>query len=279
MNFYLVIPAHNEEAYLSQTLQSITEQTLLPKKVVVVNDNSTDRTQEIIDTFTHRYPYITSVMSTSEGGHAPGSKVVHAFYKGFETTDENFDVICKFDADLIFPVDYLQKISEEFLRNKNCGIAGGFCYIQKKENWVVEGLTNKDHVRGALKAYRKECFVQIGQLKKTMGWDTVDELLAIYHGWEVCTLPSLHVKHLKPTGATYSRASGSKQGQAFKKMRYGCTLTLIASSKLGWKKRSFSYVWNCLRGYFSIKNEYIVSREEGIFIRKLRWKNIKRRFF
>ncbi len=279
MNCYIVIPAHNEEAYLSQTLQSLTEQTLLPKRIVVVNDNSTDRTQEIIDTFTQRFPFITSVMSASEGEHAPGSKVVQAFYKGFETLDSNFDVICKYDADLIFPKDYLQKISEEFLRNKNCGIAGGFCYIQKKGNWVLEGLTNKDHIRGALKAYKKECFVQIGQLKKSMGWDTVDELLAMYHGWDVCTLSSLQVKHLKPTGATYSTASGLKQGQAFKKMRYQFTLTLIASLKLGWKKRSFPYFWNCLRGYFSLKNEYIVSRDEGIFIRKLRWKNIKRKFF
>ena len=187
MNFYIVIPAHNEEAYLSQTLQSLTEQTLLPKKIVVVNDNSTDGTQETIDSFTSRYPYITSVLSYSEGGHVPGSKVIHAFYRGFETLDHEFDVICKFDADLIFPKDYLQKISEIFLRNKNCGIAGGFCFIEKNGDWVLENLTNKDHIRGALKAYRNECFLAIDGLKKTMGWDTVDELLANYHGWEVCT--------------------------------------------------------------------------------------------
>jgi hypothetical protein len=30
---------------------------------------------------------------------------------------------------------------------------------------------------GALKAYRKETFKEIGGLKAQMGWDTVDELL------------------------------------------------------------------------------------------------------
>jgi len=70
-----------------------------------------------------------------------------------------------------------------------------------------------------------------------------------------------------------------KQGQAFKKMRYGFWLTLIASLKLAWKKNSFGYFWSCLQGYFSIKNDYIVSVEEGKFIRDLRWKNIRKKFF
>jgi len=278
LNIYIVIPAHNEEAFLAKTLRSLCEQTVLPKKLVVVNDNSTDETQNIIDTFALEHTFITGVSGISESKHLPGAKVVEAFYKGMETVDENFDVICKFDADLVFPEDYLQKISEVFIQNKNCGIAGGHCYIQKNENWVIEGLTNKDHIRGALKAYRKACFSQIGGLKRTMGWDTVDELLTQYHGWEVCTLDNLHVKHLKPTGATYDGIAGMKQGQAFKKMRYGFLLTVIASVKLGWKKRSLAYVWNCLRGYFSIKNDYIVTPSEGKFIRKLRWNKIRKKF-
>lgn len=279
MNIYIVIPAHNEEEYLTQTLQSLTEQTMLPKKVIIVNDNSTDGTQNIIDTFSSKYSFITSVVHTSEEEHGPGSKIIRAFYKGLASLDDNYDVICKFDADLIFPKDYLQRISEIFLHNKNCGMSGGFCFIKKKHEWVLEDLTNKDHIRGALKTYRKECFTQIGGLKKSIGWDTVDELLARFHGWEIKTDTSLHVKHLRPTGATYNRASRIKQGQAFKKMRYGFWLTLIASLKLAWKKKSFGYFWSCLQGYFSIKNEYIVSVAEGEFIRDLRWKNIRKKFF
>jgi len=279
MNIYIVIPAYNEESFLERTLQSLTEQTMLPKKVVIVNDNSTDGTQNIIDSFSSKYPFIISVVHTSEEEHSPGSKIIRAFYKGQSFLDNNYDVICKFDADLIFPKDYLQQISEVFLQNKNCGMVGGYCFIKKKDKWVLEALTNKDHIRGALKSYRKECFSQIGGLKKSIGWDTVDELLARYHGWEICTVESLHVKHLKPTGASYSRASRRMQGQAFKKMRYGFWLTSIASMKLAWKKKSIGYFWNCIQGYFSIKNEYIVSKEEGKFIRDLRWKNIRKKFF
>ncbi|MEL6810031.1 MAG: glycosyltransferase family 2 protein [Bacteroidota bacterium] len=279
MNFYIVIPAHNEETFLAKTLESLVTQSLLPKQVVVVNDNSTDGTQQIIDSFAHQYPFVSGITITSEGIHAPGSKVINAFYKGFDGLDGRFDVICKFDADLIFPKNYLKTLAEIFRENEKVGMVGGFCYIQKNGQWELENLTNKDHIRGALKAYRKECFHQIEGLKKAMGWDTVDELLAQFHGWRIYTDTSLKVKHLKATGATYTQGSGQKQGQAFKKMRYGFWLTLIASIKLAVKKGSFGYFWNCLKGYFGKIDDYLVTEEEGKFIRKLRWRKIRNKLF
>ena len=106
----------------------------------------------------------------------------------------------------------------------------------------------------------------------------MDELLARYHGWKVKTDTSLHVKHLKPTGKVYSKASKYKQGEAFYKMRYGFWLTLIASAKLAFKKKSFSFFIDSMRGYFKAKKsnlEYLLSEEEGKFVRKLRWKKIR----
>ena len=265
--------------FLEQTLSSLVTQSLPPKKIIVVNDNSRDGTQEIIDNFTEEYPFVSGIKTNSSDQHLPGSKIINAFYAGFEQLDTEYDIICKFDADLIFPENYLESLSTLFTKNPECGIAGGFCAIQQRKAWKLENLTSRDHVRGALKAYRKACFKQIGGLRKSMGWDTVDELLARYHGWEVCTDESLHVKHLKPTAASYSEKAGLKQGEAFKKMRYGFILTLIASAKLALKKKSFSYFLKCINGYFSSDGGYIVTREEGKYIRQYRWKGIRRKFF
>ncbi len=107
MNFDIVIPAHNEEDYIGVTLKSLVEQTLLPKKIVVVNDNSTDKTAEVIAEFTSQFSWITSFDISSSSDHLPGTKVINAFYKGLEILDDNYDIICKFDADLIFPNNYL----------------------------------------------------------------------------------------------------------------------------------------------------------------------------
>lgn len=282
MNFYIIIPAHNEEAYIGKTLQSLIQQTKSPKQVVVVNDNSTDNTQSIAEDYATKYPWISVINSKSSNKHIPGSKIVNAFYKGLESLDGNYDVICKFDADLIFPKNYLEVLSCHFHTNNKLGMASGFCYIEKKGDWVLENLTNIDHIRGALKAYRKDCFNQIGKLKRSMGWDTVDELLAKYYGWEILTDESLHVKHLKPTGNSYNKDSKYLQGEAMYKMRYGFMITLISALKLALKKKSLRLFKDYISGYFKAKShdiDFLVSEEEGIFIRNLRWKGVLKKFY
>jgi glycosyltransferase involved in cell wall biosynthesis len=83
MNYYIVIPAHNEEAFISLTLQSLISQTHLPSKVVVVNDNSTDKTAEIVLAFAKDNPFISLVEKTSSAIHLPG-KVIQAFQKALK---------------------------------------------------------------------------------------------------------------------------------------------------------------------------------------------------
>ncbi len=187
MRIYIVIPAHNEAEFIGQTLDSLVAQTLHPKRLVVVDDQSSDGTAEVVRKYAEKYPFIDLISTTSSEAHLPGSKVINAFQKGLDQLDESYDIICKFDADLIFPEDYLETISRHFTEDPETGMAGGFCQVQKGEKWVLENLTDKDHIRGALKAYRKACFKDIGGLKASMGWDTVDELLAQYHGWKIKT--------------------------------------------------------------------------------------------
>ena len=277
MNFYIIIPAHNEESSIGLTIDSLANQTHSPKRLVIVNDNSTDKTKDIVEAYAEKYNWISLVNSKSSNQHLPGSKIINAFYKGYETLDNGYDVICKFDADLIFPNNYLEQLANHFNANNRLGMASGFCYIEKNNKWILENLTNKDHIRGALKAYRKDCFNQIGKLKPSMGWDTVDELLAKFYGWKLLTDETLHVKHLKPTGISYNKASKHLQGEAMYKMRYGFTITLISALKLAYKKKSFALFKDYLAGYFKAKKEkieYLVSEKEGEFIRGLRWKGM-----
>jgi len=48
MDVYIVIPCHNEATLISQTLNSLVAQTVLPKKIIVVNDHSTDNSEEVV---------------------------------------------------------------------------------------------------------------------------------------------------------------------------------------------------------------------------------------
>ena len=129
MNYYIVIPAHNEEAFLADTLNSVLRQSLLPKKIVVVNDNSSDETEAVIDKYLNLSNKIEKLNATSSDQHMPGSKVVNAFYKGLQLLDTNYDFIVKLDADIILPDNYFERIA----------------FYQTLENIeIIDALKNRD---------------------------------------------------------------------------------------------------------------------------------------
>ena len=278
MHYYIVIPAYNEESFILKTLESLASQTLIPKKVVVVDDNSTDQTAQIVTNFAQKHDWISLISKTSEAIHLPGSKVIQAFQKGLENLDENFDIIVKLDADLILPPDYFEKIISVFKNDPAVGMAGGFAYIEKNSQWILENLTDKDHIRGAFKAYRKECFNQIGGLQPAMGWDTVDELLSKFYNWKVITVPELKVKHLKPTGANYNQTARYKQGEAFYTLGYGFLISAIASAKLSMLKKKPLLFFDYIRGFLKAKSankRMLVTPEQAKFIRSYRMQKMK----
>ncbi len=283
MNYYIIIPAHNEEAFLADTLNSVLRQSLPPKQVVVVNDNSSDNTEVIIDEFLNLSNSIQKLNTTSSDQHMPGSKVISAFHKGIELLDTNYDFIVKLDADVILPDNYFERIAYIFQGNPKVGIAGGFIYEQIAYNeWKLNHPMNKNHVRGAIKAYSKDCFKAIGGLKNAMGWDTLDELLAQFNGYEIFTEDSLHVKHLRPTGNAYDPKAKLLQGKAMYTMRYGFWISCISSLKMAWKQKNKKAFLTNMYGFFMAKKArepFLVDAKEGRYIRKLRWQGIRQKLF
>lgn len=283
MNYYIIIPAHNEGQYLMDALQSVVTQTMPPKRVVVVNDNSSDNTEQIIDSFTAEHNRISKINTKSSTAHLPGSKVINAFNKGLEQLDDDYDFIVKLDADIILPDSYFEKVAKIFSTDVKIGIAGGFAFEQDKNGeWKLNHPMDKDHVRGAFKAYTKRCFKAIGGLRTAMGWDTVDELLAQYNGFNIYTDSNLKVKHLRPLGNAYNKKAKLLQGKAMYTLRYGFPITLIASIKMALKQKKPRAFLDNLQGYFLArkeKSDFLVNPAEGKFIRQLRWRKIKAKLF
>ncbi|EPD29736.1 Glycosyl transferase family 2 [Capnocytophaga granulosa] len=280
LRFGIIIPAHNEGDILAQTLDSLLRQTLPAHSIVVIDDNSTDHTAAIVADYCRRFPQVKTLYRSSSVQRLPGAKIVQAFNAGLPLVGQ-VDIICKYDADLIFPPNYLETLQTYYLQNPQLGMCGGVCSIEKNGKWLKENLTNKNHLRGALKSYRKECFKAIGGLKEAMGWDTVDELLAQYHGWELLVVEDLVVKHLRPTASRYNSQAQYMQGGMFYRLRYGGVLSFLASAKLAYKKRSLRLFWDYMKGYFKAKKEkqpFLVTPEEGKWIHAYRWRHIKRKF-
>ena len=102
MNFYIVIPVHNEAKFIRACILSLISQSLLPKKIIIVNDSSSDNSREIVKKLESEFSIIKLIDFNSFNEHIPGKKVIKAFNYGLNKLDENYDIICKFDGDLIF---------------------------------------------------------------------------------------------------------------------------------------------------------------------------------
>ena len=282
MKIAIVIPIHNEAAHIEQVLSALIGQTTQAAEVVLVNDQSTDNSLEIIEDKIKQYPHFKCISSNaSANGHFPGPKVIQAFYQGLIAIQSDYDIICKFDGDILLPPNYLERLVELFQSNESVGMAGGLLYIKNKNGWTYETIASKHHLRGPIKSYRKACFKDIDGLKPVLGWDTIDVLMARYHSWTVVIDQKLRVKHLKPTGTAYDGNSRYNLGFALYNMRTGWLLAFLSISKLTVIRRQPNLFFNALWGYYkSCKSgkAHILTKEESRFMKKLRWKKLLNHF-
>ena len=281
MKVCIIIPIFNEQDFIKKSVESLIGQTTKPAEVIYVNDNSTDNSKNIIKNLIKSHGWIRLIDRESVQEHMPGAKVVEAFNFGLKHLKTKFDVICKFDGDIVLPKNYIEKILEIFNKKQSIGIVGGNLYIFKKDKWIYENIAAKTHVRGPIKAYRAKCFDEIDGLKSSIGWDTVDVLLAQKKGWLIQTDKNLKVKHLKPTGHKYSLKSKMLQGEALYKMRFGFILSMLSLLKSSLNNFSISRLFFGMIGYVTTslkKKSFIVTYDEGVFIRKFRWKVIYEKY-
>ena len=290
MKFLIIIPTHNEEKNILFTLKSLQQQTFQDFFCVVVNDGSTDKTQQIVEDFSKENLKF-KIHNLDLSKHEPGAKVVRTFNNGLESVDLNsFDIICKFDADIIFPKDYLKKINQVYESNAKAGMVSGIVKIKKfifekalafdfkdeKHQWKFEDISSKNHIRGPIKSYRKECFQDMNGLRPVLGWDNIDVMLAKKNGWETVTIKDLWVKHLRPTAYQYQNQKAEKLGEYFYNIGLSLPLTIISSGKSSFKNKSFSEFFATMKSFLKQKAERSLSKEEIKFIRNLRWSEMRK---
>jgi glycosyltransferase involved in cell wall biosynthesis len=112
MKLSIVIPTYNEEKNIKKCLTALTKQVVPADEIIVVNNNSTDKTVEIAQKFPVR------VVNEKKQG------ISFARNCGFNAA--KYEIIARTDADTVVPRDWVKKIKENF-ENKEidalCGTA------------------------------------------------------------------------------------------------------------------------------------------------------------
>ncbi len=131
--FALIVPAHNEENVIAQTLYSLSG-LIYPKKlfdVYVVADNCTDETANIA-----RSIGVNVLERTHEAKKGKGYALRWAFDRILETR-ENYDALIVVDADSLISGNYLE-VMNYYLEQGNRVIQSSDLVLPQPGNWSVE---------------------------------------------------------------------------------------------------------------------------------------------
>jgi glycosyltransferase involved in cell wall biosynthesis len=125
----IIIPAYNEERYLSRCLDSVAAQVEKPFEVIVVDNNSADKTIEIA----RRYPFVRVVQESQQGR-------VYARNAGFAAA--RGDVLGRIDADAVLPPNWTAQVTAYFNRPGAMRSAwtGGPLFYNVRFPRVVSGI-------------------------------------------------------------------------------------------------------------------------------------------
>jgi glycosyltransferase involved in cell wall biosynthesis len=115
MNVSIVIPVYNEAERLGACLDAIFSQTVKPYEVIVVDNNSTDGTMAVAQS----YPKVCVL-------HEPRQGVVYARDRGFDVAEG--EIIGRLDADSIVTPDWVESLQAIFAESEVAATSGRVRY-------------------------------------------------------------------------------------------------------------------------------------------------------
>lgn len=202
MRYVIVTAAHNEEAYLELTIQSVLAQVIRPVRWVIISDRSTDRTDSIVAAFAAQHDFIRFVRRDHSLSRGSASKI-SALHQGIERlVDCEYDFIANLDADVSFGPEYFEFLLTQFQNDPSLGIAGGVVCDPHKEGFRPRLSNTLRSVAHAGQMVRRTCYDQIGGwlALKFGGEDWYAEIRARRCGWRVAAFAEQELLHYRPTG-------------------------------------------------------------------------------
>jgi glycosyltransferase involved in cell wall biosynthesis len=243
LQYLLITPAKNEDAFIELTIQSVINQTSRPARWLVVSDGSTDGTNEIVARYARNHDWIELLQMPERHSRDFGGKAdcVNAGYT--HTKHLKCDIIGSLDADISFGEDYFAFLLEKFADDPQLGIAGT-PFSEEGETYDYR-FSSTEHVSGACQLFRRECFEAIGGYVpvKGGGIDVIAVLTARSKGWRTRTFTERVSHHHRLMGSAQQRRK------------------ILADFALGQKdyRLGFHPVWQVFRSLYQMtRRPYVI---------------------
>src|SRR3989337_3683374 len=123
----ILMPVYNAERFLREAIDSILDQSFKPFEFLIIDDGSTDRSAEIIESY--RDPRIRFVRNAKNLGITP------TLNRGIEMA--SCDLIARMDADDISHPQRLQKQFAFMKRNPECALLSTWARVISEDNKFI----------------------------------------------------------------------------------------------------------------------------------------------
>ena len=267
----IVTPCRDHREIFS-LFDSIVAQTVLPVQWVIVLHNLTDLDHVKISNHAKQFDWITIIRVEDNSTRKRGAQIARLVNIGISEIDHNWTYFSKIDADMILQSEYFEKIFRKFSENEKLGIASGVCHLVENDVKYIEKVS-KNHTRGGLKTYRKQCFVDIRGIREVDGWDGVDNIAAQINGWETSNFNDIPALHSRRTGSYNGLINGCFEAGKFAyAMRYSFPFLVARSFHRMLRKPFFIGGVSMFFGYLKAalrRTPQSLSDQEKKYLRKL----------
>ncbi len=115
----VVIPAYNEEKTISHTLESLLKQKVFPSEIIVVDNNSSDKTNAIAKSFRDRFSQKSVNLIVLK---EPKQGVANARNAGFNKVSH--PIVASTDADSVVSSSWIESINHHFKNYDSIAVTG-----------------------------------------------------------------------------------------------------------------------------------------------------------
>lgn len=212
LRYVLITPARNEGQFIANTIQSVSQQTALPAKWVIVNDGSTDDTGDIASRCAAKFDWIEVVNLPVRKERNFAAKVF-AFRAGQERlAGIDYEIIGNLDADVTLEPDHFEFLIRRFQEDPDLGVAGTV-FREPGYYSATDSFEGQNYVSGQCQVFRRQCWEEIGGYtpSKAGGIDWMAVTTARMKGWKTRSFREKCFYHHRILGT----ANHGKAGKSF----------------------------------------------------------------
>ena len=275
MKISIIVPLYNTEKYISRCLESIMSQTYENIEIIVVNDCSTDKSEDIVKSYAKKDNRIKLVK------HSKNKGLFHARITGVENATG--DYIGFVDSDDFVSCDYFRTMMENAQENESDIVVSrlvhidenGYKYIHNMYHYFDIGILKGDDIRKKYWEQEGKCFI----------WHTVWNKIYRKSLWDkAITVLRRQTEHLIMAEDFVFSSVLINFAEKLSCVNFGCYFYFQhsgASTSLNGNKSKFIKNLNDLRTSFGFVKMYITSGKykfeaEDYF---KRWSNLYRYYW